>query len=370
MKMTIFIVTIALIAMGIFTFMQTAVFGQNPEGADLERIKKSPHYKNGKFENLSFTPDLAEDATYWKILKEQFRKIEDKTPNEPIPSVKTNLKQLPEQPQIVWFGHSSYLLRLNGKNILVDPVFSGYASPIPIFGKAYNATYNYTVADMPDVIDVLLISHDHYDHLDYKTVKALQPKVKQVVTSLGVGSHLQHWGYDKAKINELDWDEHISIDSILNFTAQPARHFSGRGLKRNQTFWSSFVLKTPTHNLFLGGDSGYDTHFKEIGEKHGPFDLAILECGQYNAYWKYIHTMPEQTAQAAIELKTKVLLPVHWGKFTLALHPWYEPIERVTKKAAELNQPIITPMIGQSILIPTAADHFDEAINTKKWWQL
>ena len=362
-------ITIALV-IGIFIFLQTAVFGQNPEGAAAERVQKSPHYKNGKFENLSFTPDLAEDATYWKVIKQQFRKIEDKEPNEPLPAVKTDLNNLaPDGLQVIWFGHSAYLLRINGKNILVDPVFSGYASPVPIFAKAYDATYNYAVADMPAVIDVLLISHDHYDHLDYKTVKALQPRVKQVVTSLGVGSHLQRWGYDRTKINELDWNDSITIDRVLNFTAQPARHFSGRGLKRNQTFWSSFVLETPTHNLFLGGDSGYDTHFKEIGQKHGPFDLAILECGQYNPYWKYIHTMPEQTAQAAIDLKAKVLLPVHWGKFTLAPHPWREPIERLTKKAAELNLPIATPMIGEVLEIGNPSP-LTPGGGTKKWWSV
>ena len=364
--MTTLLGIVMLATIGILVFLQTAIFGKTPTGADLERVQKSPHYRNGKFENQRFTPDLAEGATYWKIIKEQFRKIKDKEPDQPIPSVKTDLNNLnSDAPQVVWFGHSSYLLRINGKNILVDPVFSGYASPIPIFGKAYDATYNYTVADMPDVIDVLLISHDHYDHLDYKTVKALQPRVKQVVTSLGVGSHLRHWGYDKTKITELDWNDSTTIDSVLNFTAQPARHFSGRGLKRNQTFWSSFVLKTSTHRLFLGGDSGYDTHFKEIGEKHGPFDLAVLECGQYNPYWKYIHTMPEETTQAAIDLKAKLLLPVHWGKFTLAPHAWHEPIERVTKKAAELNLPILTPMIGQqSPLTP------DGGTNLKKWWRL
>jgi len=166
---------------------------------------------------------------------------------------------------------------------------------------------------------------------------------------LGVGGHLVSWGYAESQITELDWSEKISIDSILTFTAAPARHFSGRGLKRNQTFWSSFILKTPHYNLYLGGDSGYDTHFKEIGTQHGPFDLVILECGQYNAYWKYIHFMPEEMAQAAVELNAKLLLPVHWGKFTLALHPWNEPIERVTKKAKELNLAIATPMIGEKV---------------------
>jgi L-ascorbate metabolism protein UlaG (beta-lactamase superfamily) len=349
-QMTTILGIIAVLGLGIFAFLQTDVFGQNPKGADLERMKKSVHYKNGKFENLSFTPDLKEGVSYWDILKAYFKKIENKEPSEPIESVKVDLKALSSEAQIVWFGHSSYLIHINGKNILVDPVFSGNASPFSFAIKNFEGSNIYSVEDMPP-IDVLVISHDHYDHLDYKTVKKLQPTVKQVITSLGVGSHLKRWGYAESQIKELDWDESATIDSILNFTAQPARHFSGRGLKRNQTFWSSFVLKTPTHNIFIGGDSGYDTHFKTIGQKYGPFDLAILECGQYNEFWKYIHTMPEETALAATELRAKVLLPVHWSKFRLALHPWHEPIERVTKEAARLNMPILTPKIGGSLEI-------------------
>jgi L-ascorbate metabolism protein UlaG (beta-lactamase superfamily) len=346
--MTTILTIIALLGMGTFVFLQTEVFGQNPSGADLERIKKSVHYRDGKFNNEHFTPDLKEGVNYWDILKAYTKKVENKEPSEPIESVKTDLKSLSDEPQIVWFGHSSYLIHINGKNILVDPVFSGHASPFSFAVKSFEGADIYKVEDMPP-IDVLVITHDHYDHLDYKTVKALQPKVNHVVTSLGVGSHLKRWGYAESKITELDWHENSTIDSVLSFTAQPARHFSGRGLKRNQTFWSSFVLKTPTHNLFLGGDSGYDTHFKTIGEKYGPFDLAILECGQYNEFWKYIHTMPEETALAATELRAKALLPVHWSKFKLALHPWHEPIERVTKEAKRLNMPVIKAVIGSPL---------------------
>jgi L-ascorbate metabolism protein UlaG (beta-lactamase superfamily) len=355
----IILIILATVGLGVYAFLQTEVFGQNPEGADWERIKKSKQYKNGQFENLSLTPELKEGYNYWDILKAYLKKVEDKEPSKAIPSVKTDLRTLSDDaPQIVWLGHSSYLLRTNGKNILIDPVLSGYASPVSFFGKSYDGTNEYQAEDMPD-IDVLLISHDHYDHLDYKTVKALQPRVKHVITSLGVGSHLKRWGYTPTQITELDWDDSKAVDS-LTFTAQPARHFSGRGFKRNQTFWSSFVLKTPTHSFFLGGDSGYDTHFKTIGEKHGPFDLAILECGQYNDMWYYIHTTPEETAIAAIELKAKALMPVHWGKFTLGLHGWREPIERVTKKAAELNLPVLTPKIGGPLTLGG---------RTEKWWK-
>ena len=393
--MTIFFGIIAVVAIGGLIFLQTNVFGQSPSEKRMERIKKSPHFRDGKFNNEHFTPDLAEGVSYWDILKSYRKKVENKEPDFVLPSVKTDLKALAvvamdlkspaqesgilnpqqqsEKPKLVWFGHSSYLLFINGKTILVDPVFCGHASPVSFMIKNFEGSNVYSVDDMPE-IDVLIISHDHYDHLDYKTVKALKPKVKHVLTSLGTGEHLEKWGYNPSIINELDWSESITIDSVLHFTSTPARHFSGRGLKRNQAFWSSFVLKTPTHSIFIGGDSGYDTHFKTIGEKYGPFDLAILECGQYNYFWKYIHTMPEETALAATELKAKLLLPVHWGKFRLALHPWTEPIERVTKEAQRLNQPIATPMIGEVLEIspltsPLTATAARPRGGTKKWWR-
>ncbi len=345
-RMTVVLTIIALLGLTIFMFLQTEVFGQNPKGADLERIKKSKHYRDGKFQNEHFTPDLKEGTSYWDILKSYTKKPKNGEPSEPIKSVRTDLNTLTNETQIVWFGHSSYLIHINGKNVLVDPVFSGHASPFSFAVKSFEGTNIYSVDDMPP-IDVLVITHDHYDHLDCETIKKLQPKVNQVVTSLGVGSHLKRWGYAQSKITELDWDESVLIDNLLSFTAQPARHFSGRGLKRNQTLWSSFVLKTPTHTIFIGGDSGYDTHFKAIGEKYGPFDLAILECGQYNEFWKYIHTMPEETALAATELKAKALLPVHWSKFNLALHPWTEPIERLEKATQKLNMPLMRVKIGE-----------------------
>ena len=370
-RVSIFFGIIAVVAIGGLIFLQTDVFGQSPSEKRMERIKKSPHFKDGKFNNEHFTPDLAEGVSYWDILKSYRKKVENKEPDFVLPSVKTDLKALnSDNPKLVWFGHSSYLLFINGKTILVDPVFCGHASPVSFMIKNFEGSNVYSVDDMPE-IDVLIISHDHYDHLDYKTVKALKPKVKHVLTSLGTGEHLEKWGYNPNIINELDWSESITIDSVLHFTSTPARHFSGRGLKRNQAFWSSFVLKTPTHSIFIGGDSGYDTHFKTIGEKYGPFDLAILECGQYNYFWKYIHTMPEETALAATELKAKLLLPVHWGKFRLALHPWTEPIERVTKEAERLNQPIATPMIGEVLEIRNPSPPAPRGgVSDKKWWLL
>jgi L-ascorbate metabolism protein UlaG (beta-lactamase superfamily) len=226
--------------------------------------------------------------------------------------------------------------------------------------KAFPGTNEYAVEDMPP-IDYLILTHDHYDHLDFKTIRKLRSKVDHIYCSLGISSHLKYWGVDQNKIIEMDWWQTEQLDKDMQLTAAPARHFSGRGFKRGRTLWSSFILKTPLNNLYLGGDSGYDNHFKEIGNKYGPFDLAILEAGQYNTMWPYIHMMPEETVQAAIDLKAKKLLPVHWGKFSLAMHAWNEPIQRVLAKANELNLDVLTPKIGEPVII-------DSEFQNSTWW--
>ncbi|TDB65783.1 MBL fold metallo-hydrolase, partial [Arundinibacter roseus] len=254
--MVYFILFLVLSGAGIWLFMQQAVFGAEPEGTRLERIKKSQNYREGSFKNQSFTPDLAEGVTYWDILKAYLAKSVDREPTQALPSVKTNLKTLiSEEPAVVWFGHSSYLIKLAGKTILIDPVFSGNASPVSFFGKNYEGSNVYTAEDFPN-IDLLVLTHDHYDHLDYATVTALRSGVKKVVTALGVGAHLEKWGYDSTQIQELDWQEEIVLDSTLTLTALPARHFSGRGFKRNQTLWASYMLRSPNYSIYIGGDSG------------------------------------------------------------------------------------------------------------------
>ena len=183
-----------------------------------------------------------------------------------------------------------------------------------------------------------------------------------MITGLGTAEHLEYWGYDKNKIIEKDWDEEIILDKGFIVHTAPARHFAGRTFKRNKSNWTSFVFQTPSLKLFLGGDSGYDTHFAEIGKQYGPFDLAILECGQYNPYWKYIHMMPEETVQAGIDLRAKKILPVHWAKFSLSLHDWDEPIKRFTAEAVKKNVGIITPMIGEKVDL----DHLTPSL---RWWE-
>ncbi len=329
--------------------MMLKMFGKNPSGEILDRVKKSPNYRDGAFQNLSKTSVMSEDSSFIKAAMSFLNKPKGMAPERPVPGVRTDLTKLDyEAPTIVWFGHSSYLIHIAGKNVLVDPVFSGNASPFSFAVRSFPGSNRYDADNMPD-IDVLILTHDHYDHLDYETLKELKPKVKMICTSLGVSSHLTYWGFEKERIIEFDWWDGKEILPGIELIGTPARHFSGRLFKRAQTLWSSFVLRTKDYSIFIGGDSGYDTHFKSIGDKYGPFDIALLEAGQYNVTWPEIHMMPEQTVQASIDLKVKVLMPVHWGKFSLALHTWDEPVKRVVKRASELGVQVTTPMMGEVV---------------------
>lgn len=348
----------------VFFYMKQDKFGKQPSGERLEIIKKSPNYKDGAFQNLSNTPALVEGNSMFGVLVEfVFKKVEDKEPKNPIPNVKTDLKSLDINENIlVWFGHSSYYFQLNGKRFLVDPVLSGSASPVPNSTKSFKGTDIYSVEDFPE-IDYLLITHDHYDHLDYETIVKLNDKVKTVICGLGVGEHLELWKYNPSKIIEKDWYDSVELENQMKITLTPARHFSGRTFERNTSLWTSYVLESPDYKMFIGGDSGYDFHFKEIGEKFGAFDLAILENGQYNEKWRYIHTLPEEIHTVATELKTKRFFPVHSSKFVLGQHSWKEPLEKVSEYNAASNIPIITPKIGEIVRLNDTLQTFS------KWWE-
>jgi L-ascorbate metabolism protein UlaG (beta-lactamase superfamily) len=361
--MVILLVILGLLCLSVWLFMRQASFGTAPKGARLERIQRSPQYRNGAFHNQHPTPNFTNGATFFSVVREFFFRSHPRTsPDIVVPTRKNDLLQSPDSGiRFTWFGHSSYLIQSASLNILVDPVFSGRTSPVSYAGtRAFPGTDVYLITDMPR-IDVLLITHDHYDHLDYQTILKLKDRVGVVVTSLGVGAHLEYWGLSADKITELDWWEKTQVAGQARLTAAPARHFSGRGFKRNQTLWSSFILELEGRKLYLGGDSGYDTHFKEIGQRFGPFDIAVLENGQYNASWANIHMMPEETVQAALDLQAKMLLPVHWGKFALATHPWDEPISRLWSCAEQQGVHVVTPIIGETIKIDSTAP-------AREWW--
>lgn len=338
--------------------------GQFPDEKRKEYFSTLPNYANGRFQNILVTPALLEGESMTKALLNSLCKVENTSPKSALPFAITNLKNLsPKENILIWFGHSSYFMQVDGKKFLIDPVFSGNASPMPGSIKAFQGADYYKPEHMPD-IDFLLISHDHWDHLDYKTVQELKSRVGTVICGLGTGQHFEYWGWGSEKIIEKNWWESIDIADGFRVTLTPARHFSGRLLNRNISLWTSFVLKTPTKNLFLGGDSGYGNHFTEIGNKYGPFDLAVMECGQYNEKWPYIHTLPDQLIGEVKELKAKNFIPVHHSKFKLSQHAWFEPVELAAKNAEENNQPITLPIIGEKVDL----DRLENVV-WKKWWE-
>lgn len=346
---------IAVIAFFVLSFFNKAIFGSKADIKDFEGLK---NFKNGIFVNQKPTELMSADGGFFKILKEWINKDPNNVPKQVLPVIETDLKNLADN-TLVWFGHSSYLLKLDGKSILVDPVFNR-ASPIPLFGKPFASSYQYKPSDFGD-IDILVITHDHYDHLDYETVKALIPKCAHIITALGVDAHLKSWGAKAEQISVLNWYENTSIYGF-NFTALPARHFSGRKFKRGETLWSSFALKTAHKNIYLGGDSGYDSHFKEIGDNYGPFDLAILECGQYGKYWPKIHLFPNEILPAAKDLRAKAILPVHWAKFSLSTHGWTASIDELMAHAKASDYPVCTPQLGEVL-------DLNNPVKGNYWWR-
>lgn len=283
---------------------------------------------------------------------------------EPAAAVPVHPVQLDEATDTDWLyrlGHSSMLLQLAGQHWLIDPVFSERASPFSWAGpKRFHEVPK--GIDTLAKIDGVIISHDHYDHLDQDTIVALSDRVTQFVVPLGVGEHLQKWGVPEDKIVQLDWWQRLELEG-LSVTATPSQHFSGRGLTDgNQTLWASWVLKTPDLNLFYSGDSGYFPGFKTIGERYGPFDLTILENGAYDKQWPNVHMTPAETMQAHLDLQGKHLMPVHNGTFDLALHPWYEPFNEILALADSHNVPLITPEMGEPV-------NLNQPNNHNRWWK-
>lgn len=269
--------------------------------------------------------------------------------------------------RVTWMGHSTLLLEIDGFNILTDPVWSERASFVSFAGPKRFYPPTVALKDLPP-IDAVLLSHDHYDHMDRPTIGQLAVLLKdnrtRFVASLGLRKHLESWGVAPQKITELNWGQSTRLGADLNITATPARHFSGRSLwDRNGTLWSSFVIRGPRHNIFFGGDSGMFPGFRDIGDAYGPFDLTMLEIGAYDADWPDIHMGPIHAAQAHLDLRGKILLPIHWGLFNLAFHPWKEPIERLMNVAAVKNIPLFLPSPG------TPHDVTGETLQTF-WWEL
>ncbi|MGY5353404.1 MBL fold metallo-hydrolase [Wenyingzhuangia sp. IMCC45467] len=329
--------------------------------------QSSKQFNDGKFHNINPVPKKLSFSENVKLIYTFFTtKVPNSRPKVDLKVSKLSpddVKNYKGEARLVWFGHSAFLLQMEGKNILLDPMFGKVAAPHPLLGgKRFNTEFPIKIEELPE-IDAVVFSHDHYDHLDYESVLKIKDKTRQFFVPLGVGTHLLSWGVPKTKIKEMDWWDETNFEG-LTLVCTPAQHFSGRKFSNGQsTLWSSWVIQSKQENLYFSGDSGYAHHFTEIGNKYGPFDLALMECGQYNKMWSDIHMMPEETAQAGIDIKAKKIMPIHWAGFKLALHAWTDPIERVELKAKELNLKVMTPKIGEELFVK------DSVINYTHWWE-
>ncbi|MCW5519439.1 MBL fold metallo-hydrolase [Aureitalea sp. L0-47] len=330
-------------------------FGGNVSKADKERYSLSENHREGAFVNKNRVP---EDMSFGEMLKVArkffFEKVPNARPENNLEVQKIDSSAIADYnspTRLIWFGHSSFLLQMEDKTILIDPMLDEVPAPHPMLGsKRFNSEAPIALEMIP-AIDAVIISHDHYDHLDYKSIKELKDRVEMFYVPLGVGVHLQAWDVPEDRILELDWWQEVEFKG-LTFACTPAQHFSGRKFNnRMSTLWSSWVILSDKERLFFSGDSGYSEHFKDIGNAYGPFDFAMMECGQYNEKWPDIHMFPEETAQAGLDVRAQAIMPIHWGAFKLALHEWTDPIIRVQKKASELGIPLVTPRIGEPIII-------------------
>jgi L-ascorbate metabolism protein UlaG (beta-lactamase superfamily) len=365
MALTIILIMIGIILLGYLFMSYYPAFGGTTSKAKMPVIQQSKNFSKGKFINQIHTPMEMGIKNTIGLLIDFIKGNPKRKPNGAIPVELLNPLDIQEnkQARVTWFGHSALLLELDGKILLLDPMLGKAPSPLPWFGgKRYSIKLPIEIEELPQ-IDAVLISHDHYDHLDYGSIKKLKEKVNHFFVPLGVGAHLERWGVDSKKISEHDWWDEVKFEG-LTLASTPARHFSGRNLtNRDSTLWCSWVIQGQTTKVYFGADSGYGPHFREIGAKYGPFDLTLMECGQYDERWAAIHMMPEETVQAHLDARGKVMLPIHWGAFTLSLHDWTDPVERVTQAAKEHNVTIATPKIGEPVVIgasnyPTAA-----------WWK-
>lgn len=370
-KMTLLTVVLAILAIVILVilFFKTAPqIGGKSEGHRLEEMKSSAHYKDDVFVNLENIETNFPLSKSFEIMGKMMVNTKPREPQEQIKTVpfdRATWQQRNEDELMVsWFGHSSAIFKIDGKTILADPVFGERASMFSFMGpKKFDYSNEMTVDRLPEV-DLVIISHDHYDHLDYPTILALKDRVTKFFVPLGVAGHLEAWGIPAEQIQTFDWWDRASLSEEVSLTFAPTQHFSGRGLSdKMSTLWGSWVIEGSTQKFYFSGDSGYFDGFKAIGEKFGPFDFALIECGAYNKEdWGDIHMLPEESVQAAIDVKAKIAMPIHWGKFNLAFHPWKEPVQRFLKAAAEQQLPTHTPSVGEMLIIPSESQQ-------AHWWE-
>jgi L-ascorbate metabolism protein UlaG (beta-lactamase superfamily) len=340
--------------------------GKRADSARLERMKASPLWAGDRFQNKHpILPDLRDPSVPMPSIKDFICGGERRVPSGPLPSMNplTGWAKAPQSGlRITWLGHSTMLVEIDRVRVLTDPVWGPRASPSTLIGPKRFQPVPIALSKMPPV-DVVVISHDHYDHLDYPTIRALAKSSVPFVVSLGLGAHLEYWGVQAERITELDWWESYTIPNTdVVLTAAPSQHFSGRGLKdRNATLWSSFAIRSPKHSVFFSGDTGLTTEYGSILEKLGPFDVVMLEVGAFYPAWGDIHLGPDNALKAHAMLGG-AFMPVHWGTFSLAMHAWDEPAERLLELAPQTDAQLLMPILGEPVE-PANAE------SVKPWWR-
>ncbi len=349
------------IALGALLIDGCAGFGQRAHGARLVRMQHSPEWSHGHFVNPQ---PLHNDI--WGSIRTMFHASPDTSPRTPIVLLPVDATRLATPPasglRVTWLGHSTQLIEIDGVRILTDPLFSNRASPYSWVGPSRWYPPPIPLASLPP-IDAVVISHDHYDHLDYRTLSAMKDWPTTFIVPLGVGAHLAHWGVPEGRIIELDWWQQTKVGNI-DIHCLPARHASGRTLfDKDKTLWAGYALLGPQHRAYYSGDSGLFPALRRIGAQFGPFDVTMIEIGQYDQAWPDWHMGPEQAVKAHQLVRGRVFIPVHWGLLTLAAHGWTEPIERALAEAARLGVTLATAPPGQSIEPTVAA----QAVAVR-WW--
>ncbi len=340
-------VLLLLLLFGVGLASAWSALGTRPSGARLERVQRSPQFRGGRFADtiLRVDPDVLSASLRF------LQGVEHSRPTEPLPVLMRHTAELsapaPSGVRLTWFGHSSFLVELEGKRLLLDPIWSERCSPLSVLGPKRFHPVPIALEALPP-IDAVLISHDHYDHLDYATVMALAERDLIFVVPLGVGAHLEYWGIAPSRIRELDWWQETEVGA-LRLVATPARHFSGRGLGSDATLWSGWAMIGEQRRVFYSGDTAMFEGFAQVGERLGPFDATLIEAGAYDALWADVHLGPEQAVDAHRAVRGRVMIPVHWGTFDLALHSWVEPIERVLAAGERHGVSVVTLKPGQSV---------------------
>ncbi|WP_249929395.1 MBL fold metallo-hydrolase [Planococcus maritimus] len=338
--------------------------GASPDKRQRDRFSGLPNYNEGKFANDEEETAIDLSGGLSMLKDSLFAGEVERTPLAMLPVAEVDWARI-ESPQdsVTWFGHSTFLLSIDGRKLFIDPMLGNRASPLSFVGSArYSHDWLATIDRLPP-IDAVLLTHDHYDHLDYESIRALESKVGHFYVPLGVGVHLLRWGVEDARITELNWWEEAQLGN-LTLALTPSRHFSGRGLfNRNSTLWGGWVVLGKQTRFYTSGDGGYGSHFKEIGDAYGPFDLALIEGGQYDARWESSHMTPEQSVQAHLDVRGEKMMLVHWAAFTLAFHSWTDPIERASKEAVRQGVELVTPKIGETLSLGAL-----DAYKAIRWW--